>query len=60
MVTLLVDNKEIKDVTAKIGDWKIKNGAFDGNTAGNYTFVGLLYPLGMYSHNQAQLPLMFM
>ena len=32
MVTLLVDNKEIKDVTAKIGDWKIKNGAFDGNT----------------------------
>lgn len=40
MVTLLVDNKEIKDVTAKIGDWKIKNGAFDGNTAGSYTFVG--------------------
>lgn len=38
MVTLLVDNKEIKDVTAKIGDWKIKNGAFDGNTAGSYTF----------------------
>ncbi len=27
MVTLLVDNKKIKDVTAKI-----KNGAFDGNT----------------------------
>lgn len=40
MVSLLVDNKEIKDVTAKIGDWKIKNGAFDGNTAGSYTFVG--------------------
>ena len=40
MVTLLVDNKEIKDVTAKIGDWKIKNGTFDGNTAGSYTFVG--------------------
>lgn len=35
MVTLLVDNKKIKDVTAKI-----KNGAFDGNTAGSYTFVG--------------------
>ena len=32
MVTLLVDNKKIKDVTAKI-----KNGAFDGNTAGSYT-----------------------
>ena len=35
MVTLLVDNKKIKDVTAKI-----KNGAFDGNTSGSYTFVG--------------------
>ena len=35
MVTLLVDNKKIKDVTAKI-----KNGAFDGNTADSYTFVG--------------------
>ena len=35
MVTLLVDNKKIKDVTAKN-----KNGAFDGNTAGSYTFVG--------------------
>lgn len=35
MVTLLVDNKKIKDVTAKI-----KNGAFDGNIAGSYTFVG--------------------
>ena len=35
MVTLLVDNKKIKDVMAKI-----KNGAFDGNTAGSYTFVG--------------------
>ena len=35
MVTLLVDNKKIKDVTAKI-----KNGAFDGNPAGSYTFVG--------------------
>ena len=35
MVTLLVDNKKIKDVTAKI-----KNGAFDGNTEGSYTFVG--------------------
>ena len=35
MVTLLVDNKKIKDVTAKI-----KNGAFDGNTTGSYTFVG--------------------
>ena len=35
MVTLLVDNKKIKDVTAKI-----KNGAFDGKTAGSYTFVG--------------------
>ena len=35
MVTLLVDNKKIKDVTAKI-----KNGALDGNTAGSYTFVG--------------------
>ena len=35
MVTLLVDNKKIKDVTAKI-----KNCAFDGNTAGSYTFVG--------------------
>ena len=35
MVTLLVDNKKIKDVTAKI-----KNGAFDGNTASSYTFVG--------------------
>ena len=35
MVTLLVDNKKIKDFTAKI-----KNGAFDGNTAGSYTLVG--------------------
>lgn len=60
IVTLLADNKEIKGVTAKIGDWKIKNGAFDGNTASSYTFVELLYPPGMYSHNQAQLPLMFM
>lgn len=55
MVTLLVDNKEIKDVTAKIGDWKIKNGAFDGNTAGSYTFVGTVKIPDGYAYNNGTL-----
>lgn len=55
MVTLLVDNKEIKDVTAKIGDWKIKNGAFDGNTAGSYTFVGTVKIPDGYAYSNGTL-----
>ena len=55
MVTLLVDNKEIKDVTAKIGDWKIKNGAFDGNTAGSYTFVGTIKIPDGYAYSNGTL-----
>ena len=55
MVTLLVDNKEIKDVTAKIGDWKIKNGAFDGNTAGSYTFVGTVKIPDGYAYSNSTL-----
>lgn len=55
MVTLLVDNKEIKDVTAKIGDWKIKNGTFDGNTAGSYTFVGTVKIPDGYAYSNSTL-----
>lgn len=55
MVTLLVDNKEIKDVTAKIGDWKIKNGTFDGNTAGSYTFVGTVKIPDGYAYSNGTL-----
>lgn len=55
MVTLLVDNKEIKDVTAKIGDWKIKNGTFDGNTAGSYTFVGAVKIPDGYAYSNGTL-----
>lgn len=55
MVTLLVDNKEIKDVTAKIGDWKIKNGSFDGNTAGSYTFVGTVKIPDGYAYSNGTL-----
>ena len=55
MVTLLVDNKEIKDVTAKIDDWKIKNGAFDGNTAGSYTFVGTVKIPDGYAYSNGTL-----
>lgn len=55
MVTLLVDNKEIRDVTAKIGDWKIKNGAFDGNTAGSYTFVGTVKIPDGYAYSNGTL-----
>ena len=53
MVTLLVDNKEIKDVTAKIGDWKIKNGAFDENTAGltGYVRDAVLYMASHYGES---------
>lgn len=55
MATLLVDNKEIKDVTAKIGDWKIKNGAFDGNTTGSYTFVGTVKIPDGYAYSNGTL-----
>jgi len=55
MVTLLVDNKEIKDVTAKIGYWKIKNGTFDGNTAGSYTFVGTVKIPDGYAYSNGTL-----
>ena len=50
MVTLLVDNKKIKDVTAKI-----KNGAFDGNTAGSYTFVGTVKIPDGYAYSNGTL-----
>lgn len=55
IITLLADNKEIKDVTAKIGDWKIKNGAFDGNTAGSYTFVGTVKIPDGYAYSNGTL-----
>ena len=51
MVTLLVDNKKIKDVTAKI-----KNGAFDGNTAGSYTFVGTVKIPEGYAYSNGTWP----